>query len=128
MVGDDDVDAALDRAPHRVHAGNAAVDRDDQLHIPLSQNAFQHFQLQAVAVDQAVRNDMRRVGADRAKNRLQENDGSDAVDVIVAVDEDGLTVAHRSLDTVAGGGHTVNPGWIVQILSSRRDKAAVFLF
>ena len=88
VIGDDHVDAALDRAAHRLDAGDAAVDGDDELHVALDEHAVEHFHLQAVAVDEPVRHDEARVRAEGAEDGLQHDDGGDAVDVVVAVDDD----------------------------------------
>src|SRR5437762_290638 len=127
MIGDDDVDAELDRAAHRLDAGDPAVDGDHQPHISFCENAFQYFQLQSVAVDQAMRHDVRCVGAEEAKNRLEEDDGGHTVDVVVAVDENRLVVPDRPLDPLAGFGDAVNAGGIVKIGDVRRDEAAVIV-
>ena len=119
MIGDDDVDAAVDGAAHRIDAGDAAVDGDDQPHLALNQHAVEHFGLEAVAVDEAVRDDVRGVRAEGSQHGLQQDDGCDAVDVVVAVDEDGLAVAHRALDARARRRHAVDGRRIMQIGNRR---------
>ena len=54
MVGDDQVDAELARAPRRFGAANAAVDRDDQLHA-FGVQPIDRAGLQAVAVASGAR-------------------------------------------------------------------------
>src|SRR5205823_3488744 len=74
MVGDDDVDAALERAPHRLDAGDPAIDGDHKLYGALRKDAIEDLALQSVAVDEAMRHDVRSVRAEGAQNGLQEND------------------------------------------------------
>ena len=57
VVGDDHVDPALDRAVHRLDAGDAAIDCDHELYVPLGQHPVEHLDLQPVPVDQPVRDD-----------------------------------------------------------------------
>ena len=64
MIGDDHVDAALDRALHRLDAGDAAIDGYHQLHIAFDEYPLEHFDLQSVAVDQTMRNDERDISAE----------------------------------------------------------------
>ena len=128
MVRDDDVDAAIDRAPHRVHAGDSAVNGDHEAHGLLSQNALQHFEFQAVAVDQTMRNDVRCVGAEEAEDGLKEDDGGDAVDIVIAVDQDRFFVSNGALDPLACCRNSVNARGIVQISDRRSNEAAVLIF
>ena len=41
---------------------------------------------------------MRGVGADEAQHRLQQHDRGDAIDVVIAVDENRFVVAHCAFD------------------------------
>ena len=59
VVGDDHVDAALDRKTDRLDARDSAVDRDHELHVPRGEDALEHFDLQPVSVDEAMRHDER---------------------------------------------------------------------
>ena len=127
MVRDDDVDAAIDRAPHRVHAGDSAVNGDHEAHGLLSHNALQHFEFQAVAVNEAMGNDVIGIGADQPQNRLQQNDRSDAIDIVIAIDQDRFAIAHRPLDSLASRADPVNSGRIVQIRQRWCDEAAVIV-
>ncbi len=72
-------------------------------------------------------NDMGRIRADQAQHCLQQNDRGDAVDVVVAVDEDRFAVADGTLDPVTGRTDAVNSGGIVQIGKSRSDESAVVI-
>src|SRR5438132_11496618 len=124
MIGDDDVDTEVDGAANRLDAGDPAINRDDQPDIALGENALQHFELQPVAVDETMRNDVRCVGAEKAEDGLEEDDGGDAVDVVIAVDQDRFFVSNSALDSLARRGDSVNARGIVQICDRRSNEAA----
>jgi len=75
-----------------------------------------------------MRNDVRCVGAEEAKNGLKEDDGCDAVDIVVAVDQNRFSVPDRALDSLARRCDAVNSAGIVEIVDLRRNEAAVFVF
>ena len=115
VVGDDDVDAAIDRQTHRLDRGDAAIDGDHELYVAIGEHALEHFDLQTVAIDEAMRDDEVDVRAERAEDGLQQHDGGDAVDVVVAVDQDRLAIAHRALNALARFADAVDGRWIMQV-------------
>ena len=92
MVGDDQVDAELARAPRGVGAADAAVHRDDQRDA-VGVQPLDRRRLQAVAVLQPLGDEVHDVGAEQLERAAQDHRGGDAVDVVVAVDGDPLLVA-----------------------------------
>ena len=72
-----------------------------------------------------MRNDVRGIGAEQSKDRLEEDDGGDAVDVVVAVNQDRFVVANGALDSFARRSDAVNSGRIVQVIDARRNEAAI---
>ena len=89
MVGDDQIDAELARAPRRVGAADAAVDRDDQRDA-VGVQPIDRRRLQAVAVLQPLGDEVDDVGAEQFERAAQDDRRRDAVDVVVAVDGDPL--------------------------------------
>jgi hypothetical protein len=68
---------------------------------------------------------MRCVGADQPQHRLQQDDRGDAVDVVIAIDQDRFAIANGALDAIAGRTDAVNSGGIVQISERRSDESPV---
>ena len=93
VIGDDHVDAALDGTMHRLDAGDPAIDGDHELHVALGEHAIEHFHLEAVAIDEAMRHDESGIRAEGTEHRLQHHDRRHAVDVVIAVDHDALAIA-----------------------------------
>ena len=127
MIGDDDVDAALDGLPYRIDAGDPAIDCDDELYVAIGEHAIDDGRLETVAVDQPVWNDVLRVGAEGAQHRLQQDDRRDAVNVVVAIDEDRLAIPHGALDPFASLDDAMDRSRVVQIADRRRYKSPVLL-
>ena len=97
VVGDDQVDAELARAPRRLGAADAAVDRHDQRHA-VGVQPLDRRRLQAVAVPQPLRDEVDDVAAEHLERAAQDDRRGDAVDVVVAVDGDPLAPRDRLLE------------------------------
>jgi hypothetical protein len=123
MVGDDDVDAlfpgpsgeldGLDAAVHADDQGRAALDRDADVIV-----------LDAVAVGQALRDEVVDLGAQRGQGFLQHDRRKDAVDIVIAEDEDLLAPGDRRLDPGHGLVHVLHQVGIVELVEAARE----FLF
>ena len=87
MVGDDDLEAERPRVLDLGDAGDAAVDREDEVE-PLLGQPRQRAGVQAVALLEARRQVPVDVGAELAQQQHGERGGADAVGVVVAVDAD----------------------------------------
>jgi hypothetical protein len=59
---------------------------------------------------------------------LQQDDRGDAVNVVVAVDQDRFAIADGALDALARRTDAVNSGGIVQISERRSDESPVVVF
>ncbi len=106
VVGDDDPDAGSPRRAHRVHGGDAAVAGDDQRGAG-SLRRGQAGGPEVVAVAQPVRHESHDVRARRAERPGEQRRGALAVDVVVAVHEDGAAGPHGGgdgLDRLAHAG------------------------
>src|ERR1043165_508783 len=69
--------------------------------VPRGRDAGEASNLEPVAVDEPMRHDERDVGAEGSQHGLQKDDRGDAVDVVVAIDDDRFAIAHRALDALA---------------------------
>ena len=92
MIGDDQIDAELARAPRRLGAADAAIHRHDQRDA-VGVQPLDRRRLQAVAVLQPLRDEVDDVGAEQLERAAQDHGRRDAVDVVVAVDRDPLPAA-----------------------------------
>ena len=102
MVGDDDVDALLPGPGGELDGLDAAVDADDERGAPLDRDA-DVLVLDAVAVRQALRDEVVDLGAQGRQGLLQHDRRQHAVDVVVAEDEDLLAAGRwpRSMRATA---------------------------
>jgi hypothetical protein len=119
VVGDDQVHAAVAGDLGLLDGGDAAVDRDDQLRALVAQLG-QRLGVQAVAFLDAVGDVELGVPAEHADRVPQDAGGRDAVDVVVAVDDDLLLVPDRPGDPVGGLG---DAGQGVRVVQGRQRRA-----
>ena len=122
MVGDDDVEPELPRAPNLIDGGDAAVDRE---HEPA---AFPGEALERVAADAvALVEAARQMPLHDAAEGTQDTDGdhcrADAVDVVVAVHADPLTGRDRRANPLDRGGHVSKLERIPQRLLAGEERA-----
>src|SRR3989442_14578472 len=87
VIGDDQVDANLTRAPGGVDAANAAVHRNHEPYT-VGVETIERLRLEAVAVAQALGNEVTDVGAEHLERAPQNHGGRNAVDIVVAVNGD----------------------------------------
>ena len=99
MVGDDKIDAQTPGKGGLLHAGNAAVDRDDQRHAALRKRA-DRVAAETVPLLDAAGNVHRDACAAKAQIIGQKTGGGDAVHVIVAEHGKLFTVAQRAVDAL----------------------------
>ena len=97
VVGDDQVDAELARAPRGLDAADAAVDRDDQRHA-VGVQPIDRRRLQAVAVAQPLGDEVHDVAAEHLERAAEDHGRGDAVDVVVAVNRDALAAGDGLLE------------------------------
>ena len=89
--------AQLGRGPDLGHAGDAAVERDEQAR-SLRCQPPDRLRVEAVALHQPVRHVRHHVAARRPQERRQQRGRGHAVDVVVAVERDAVTALERALD------------------------------
>ena len=112
MVGDDHVDAEPPGLLDLGHGGDAAVDREDELHALLGQPRDRR-RRDAVALLEAARQVPADVGADLPQRQHGERRRADAVDVVVAVDADPLVPLDRRSQALHGHRHVAEEQRIV---------------
>jgi hypothetical protein len=87
VVGYDDVEARGPRELHLVHGGDRAVDREQQVAVASGEPPH-GFLRQSVAIVDSPRQEPPYVRAQRAQRPDHDRRGADAVDVVVAVNDD----------------------------------------
>ena len=122
MVGDDQIDAELARAPRGLGAADAAVDRDDQRHA-LGMQPVDRRGLEAIAVLQPFGDEVDDVAAEQLERPAQDDGRGDAVDVVVAVDGDPLLAGQRLFEPRDRAVHVREPEGIVQLVERRVQEA-----
>ena len=121
MVGDDEIEAQLARPARGVGAADAAIDRYDQRHAVCVQ-AIDRRRLQAIAVLQALRDEMHDVGAEQLQRAAQDHRRGHTIDVVVTVDRDALLACNRTQETIDGDAHVGEPPRIVKMIERRVQK------
>ncbi len=108
----------LARAPCGVGAADAAVDRHDDVHA-FGVQALERRGLQAVAVAQALRNEVHDVGAEQLQGAAQDHRRGDAIDVVVAVHGNAFVLSDRAHQPIDGGAHIRQAHRIEQVVERR---------
>jgi hypothetical protein len=121
VIGDDQVHAELACAQSRFGASNAAVNRDNEGHA-LGVEPIDGRTLQAVAVAQALGDEMHHVPAEQLERAAQDHGRSDPVDVVVTVNRDPLVLRQRLLDTQDRALHVGQLERIVQMFQRRVEE------
>ncbi len=101
VVGDDHVDPRRLQVRDRRMRARSAVAGHDQRGAGGLRGAHAR-RAQVVAVRETMRNERHRRATERAQRAHHQRGGTDAVDVVVAVNENRLTGAHRSRQTLDG--------------------------
>ena len=123
VVGDDQIDAELARAPRGVGAADAAVDRDDQRDA-VGVQPLDRRRLQPVAVLQPLGDEVHDVGAEQLERAPQDDGRRDAVHVVVAVDRDPLLARDRRQDAIDRDAHVGEQHRIVQVIERGIQEAS----
>ncbi len=122
VVADDQVDAQLAGAIGGGAAADAAVDRDDDPRAGGVQ-AIDVGRLQAVAVAQALGQEVRDVAAEQLQRAAQDHRRRDPVDVVVAVDGDALLARDRGQQALDRDAEVGQQERIVEMIDRRRQEA-----
>ena len=120
VIGDDDVEPELARAPDLLHGRDAAVDGQDEPTTFL-RKAFERLAADAVAFVEATRQVPLDLGAELTQHEHGEHRGADPVDVVVAVHADPLPGGDRGANPLDGLGHVPEQEGIVQGLFAGQE-------
>ena len=122
MIGDDQIDAELVRAPRRLGAADAAVHRHDDARA-LRVQAIDRRRLQAVAVAHPLGQEVDDIAAEQFDHAAQDDRGGHAVDVVVAVHRDALFPRDRAHQAIDGRREIGQQIRIVEVIERRREEA-----
>ena len=121
MVGDDEIDAASSGSVRGSKGANAGVNANDEANA-IGRGLLDHLVAHAVAFADAVRHVVVDLAATDLQGRLEDYDGGGAVNVVVAINEDGLAALNGGSQTLDGGtqaGHEVGR---MQVRERRRKE------
>ena len=113
VVGDDHVDPEPAGLVDLGDGGDAAVDREDELHAVLGEPRDRR-RGDAVALLEPAREVPDDVGAELPQRQRRERRGADPVDVVVAVDADPLAPLDRGAEPLDGRGHVTEQERVVR--------------
>ena len=125
MIGDDEVKPEALRTLSFGKGAHARVDSDDEANA-VGVCGFEHRRLQPVALAQPVRNMKAHHAAQHLDRRLEKHDGGGAVDVVIAVKQDGLPACDGCFHAFHGGLHPQHQQRIVQLSHFRIEKCEGF--
>ena len=123
VIGDDEVDAERGGERRFLHAGDAAVDRDDQRHAGLGKCA-DGVTAEAVALLDAAGNVHRHIRPARAEIIGQKAGRGDTVHVVVAEDRQLFAVFKRLRDARDGLVHVLQEHGVERALVAAAEKGA----
>ena len=123
MVGDDEVDAEALRGFRRGEGADAHVDADDEANAG-DCGAFDHVVAEIVAFANAVGHV--KIGSASAEfdGSFQDDDRHGAIDVVIAVDEDGFFGLDSCVEAVDGGAQAQHILGCVQMIERREEEAS----
>ena len=114
MVGDDQIDAESLRCFRGSEGANAHVDANDEANTCCG-GSLDHVAAHVVALAYAVGNVEVGCAAAKLDRGLQDNDGHGAVDVVVAVDQDGFFAFDGGVEAVDRSGESSHSSRIVKM-------------
>ena len=121
MIGDDEVEPEALRSLSFGEGAHAGIDGDDESHA-VGVCSFEHGRLQAVAFAQPMRHMKAHLAAEHLDCRLEKHNSGGAVDVIVAVEQDGLFARDGCFHAFHGGLHPQHQQRVVQLSHFRIQK------
>ena len=114
VIGDDEVEAEALRGFRFSKGAHAGVDGDDEANA-FGVGGLKHGRLQAVSFAQAMRHMKANHAAEHFDGGLEQHHGGSAVDVVVAVEQDGLLAGDGRFDAFYGGCHAQHQQRIVEM-------------
>ena len=114
VVGDDEVEAEAARGFSFSEGAHAGVDGDDEADT-VGVSRFKNARLHAVAFAEAMGDVKAGFTAEHFDGGFEQDDGDGAIDVVVAVEENGLAGGDGALEAIDGGGHAEHEEGIVEV-------------
>jgi len=125
MIGDDEVEAEALRGLCLRKGAHSGVDGDDESN-SISKCRFEDRGLKAVALAQTVWNVKANFATEQFDGGLEQDDRGGAVDVVIAVEQDGFLARDRCFNAFNGSLHAEHEKRIVQMGYFRIEKCKGF--
>ncbi len=114
VIRNDEVEAKTARGFRFSESAHAGVDGDDDADA-FGVGRFEDARLHAIAVTESMRDVKADVTAEHFDGCLEKNDSDSAVNIVVAIEEDGLMRGDGAFESIDGGGHAEHEKWIVEM-------------
>ena len=114
VVGDDEVEAEAARGFSFSEGAHAGVDRDDDADT-VGVSRFKDARLHAVAVTEAMGNVKADVTTEHFDRGFEQDDSDRAINVVVAIKENGLARGDGAFEAINGGRHAEHEKGIVEV-------------
>ncbi len=111
MIDDDDIQAEPICFGQRLHAGGAAIHRDQQFRAALRERA-DRIHIRAIAFENAVGDVHQRIEPACAQEQREQRRRSRAIHVVIAEDRDALAALHGIGDSFRRGLHGIQHKWV----------------
>ena len=121
VVGDDEIDIFVAKRFCFVEGGDAAVDGDDEFGAGVGE-LFEGFGVEAVAFFEALGDVVVDVAAEEGDGVPEDGGGGDAVDVVVAVDDDFFLVADGLVDALGGFEDAGEEGGLMEMVEAGGEE------
>jgi hypothetical protein len=123
MIGDNQIDALIAHHFRLLNRSNAAIDRDDHLG-SLIANRRECFGVEAISFVDAVGNVIIDFAAEGFDGVPENGGGGDAIDVVIAVDDDFFLIADGAGDALGGEGQVWDEGRVGQSFGAGAEEFA----
>src|SRR6476660_4924270 len=118
MVGDDQFNAAAAEGFGFFNCGDAAIDAYDELRASVGELA-QRFGIQAVTFFESFGDVVIHLAAEQRDGAPEDGGGGDAVDVVVAVDDDFFAGFDGEVDPLGGADDAGEEGGLMEMMETR---------
>jgi hypothetical protein len=128
VINDDDVHSDRLDFADPICGSSPAIQRDEQLRRVQRKASLHAFFGEAITFFQPVWQEGLHIGSEGSHHAIQERNRSDAVYIVVAVQNDRLAVIDREKNSFDSLANSTDLEWIAQIAQSWKQKLARFSF
>src|SRR5829696_4460118 len=121
VIGDDHVETMIARPVEWFVSANATVDTDDEF-VAIGEGLLERGLLNAVTFGEAMRDVKASLRAEQLQSAQQHGGSSGAIDVVIAIDQNGLASFDRASQTSDGLSHAEHGIRLVKLIVSWRQE------